>query len=64
MQGMLSVLDLDFAPSCPDSFPTLLLLKFAPTYRRIGKSIRASIGIRTFNNYLQYGTCEELHPVN
>jgi hypothetical protein len=34
------------------------------TYRRIGKSIRASIGIRTFNNYLQFWTCEELHPVN
>lgn len=34
------------------------------TYRRLGKSIRASIGIRTFNNYLQYRTCEELHPVN
>jgi hypothetical protein len=32
MQGMLSVLDFDFTPSsCPDSFPTLLLLKFAPT---------------------------------
>lgn len=34
------------------------------TYGRIGKSIRASIGIRTFNNYLQYRTYEESHPVN
>jgi hypothetical protein len=31
MQGLFSVLDFDFTPSCPDSFPTFLLLKFAPT---------------------------------
>ncbi len=53
-------------------FHSIIMSRFLPhppfveicTYCRIVKSIRASIGICTFNNYLQYRTCEELHPVN